>query len=209
MRKILLLSIFIASSFLIGCNTKIADNYQQEAYNRVKATCEEDITYQRSETLDYGKYRYWYKSDIRDLTFYVDSYVENNTRVYSTNYHDVVASIYRTAIIDYLDNTIENFNKTDLSIVISSPEDLQEVAHAFAKCEEIYSVENQYHSYDYTDDFSPVQIKVLDNRLCTIEKYDFSDYSYVGMKSENAILQELTMLYEYECGGVIDDQEVY
>ena len=207
LKKVILTCLLASLLSLIGCGPDKVNIYQEEAYNRLKSACEEDIQYERYEKLNTGTYRFWYKSNVRDLHFYVDSYVENNTRVYSTNYHDVIANLYRDAIVSYLSDYVPGYDTNNNYIVVNDHETLGELAHALSVCEELYSVENQYHSYIYTDEFSPYTVKIVKNDLISFCEYDFSDYLYPGTKPENAILAELNILYEYSEGDT--NEEIY
>lgn len=194
--------LMITSIIITGCSKSDLKQYKDEADTRIKNRIDEPYEYKSSAVIDKAekRYRYNYETTDRELCFYVDTYLVNNERVYYTNYYDLIASMYGDEIINYLAEADIRFNVSILQITVSSLDEAQKVADALEKCEQIYSVENQWHKNSYTDEYSPVTIYLVNDAGEVFMEHDFADYYYVGVKPSSAIYEELIALYAYTFG---------
>lgn len=192
----------ITTIIITGCTNRDLEQYKSEADTRIKGRIDEPYKYKSSTVIDKAKkyYRYNYVTTDRELYFYVDTYLAEGERIYYTNYYDLIAEMYGNEIINYLAEADIRFDVGALQIAVSTLEEAQKVANTLEKCEQLYSIENQWHESLYTDEYSPITIYLVNDAGEIFMEHDFADYYYTGVKPSEAIYEELVAMYAYTFG---------
>lgn len=152
MRKLLCIGFILIC--LTGCSfTYNVEQFSKEAADVLSKNIDEEFTYVGGVLLDEetDSCEYHFKSTVRDLDIAVTTKRAVTQMQYTTDYHKKIKALYYDDVIAYLAGSGIEFN-VDNSSVIVALEDIEKASEILAHCNQIYSVENQFHDDNFTID---------------------------------------------------------
>ena len=151
MKKVTAMLIVLAL-VMSGCAKKVdPDAYKDRAIELIESNLDEEFEYQGSKYEEaFDRYVYSFSSKERDMLITVQSYIENNERIFYTNYYECIFDLYTEEVLEYLQN--KNVFVNNGKIGISGMGDIEVLSEALAFCNTMYAVENMYHTGTFTDE---------------------------------------------------------
>lgn len=155
--------LIVLALIMSGCAKKVdPDAYKDRAIELIENNLDEEFEYQGSKYEEaFDRYVYSFSSKERDMIITVQSYLENNERIFYTNYYDCIFDLYTEDVLEYLQN--KNVFVNNGKIGISGKGDIEVLAEALAFCNTMYSVENMYHSGVFTDEHPLLTFDLTDS----------------------------------------------
>ena len=183
---------------LCGCSEKVdPDEFLDASTKLLETNNVESFSYESTTVTDEDSkdFVYNYKSDLRDLSFYVETYLdESKNRIYYTSYYDSIKAVYLDTVTKYIAESELQYNADNSEIVLVLDDAYMEtLKKVIEHCNLLYVIENQYHDDErFTEAHTLLTLHIVteDGKLVIDETID-------GFRTADSFYDDLCEMYEY------------